>query len=315
MDAFNKYILQQEYNRLAELGDRLAKADQLLNWEAFRPIIKDLHRNDSEQGGRPNVDEVVMVKLLVAQQWIGLSDEEAEREAVDRLSLRLSFRRFLGYPERVPDSTTIWLFRERLAETGTDKLVWAELQRQLDEAGLRVRKGVAQDASFITADPGQSSSGKPRGGDALTRRSRDGCWAKRLRESVFGYKMHVKTDLDLGLIRAVDATSASVHDSRVDLSLPGEVVIRDEGYFGVQPRGWDASMRRGVRGHPLGLRDRLRNSRIGSKRRPVERVFAVLKRVFWSERVVVSSVPRVRVKMVFSCFCFDLLQLWTLGVA
>jgi IS5 family transposase len=309
MDAFNKYILQQEYRKLAKLGDRLAKADQLLNWEAFRPIIHDLYRNDSELGGRPNADEVVMVKLLVAQQWYGLSDEEAEREAVDRLS----FRRFLGYPERVPDSTTIWLFRERLAKTGKDKLIWAELQRQLDEKGLKVRKGVAQDASFITADPGQNNS-KPRGDDALTRRSRDGTWAKRLRESVFGYKVHVKTDIDLGLIRAVDATSASVHDSRVDLSEPGEVVYRDKGYFGVEPRGWDATMRRGVRGHPLGLRDRLRNNRIGSKRRPVERVFAVLKRVFLSGHVLVTSLPRVRVKMVFSCFCFDLLQLWTLGV-
>jgi IS5 family transposase len=310
MDAFNKYILQQEYHKLAKLGDRLAKADQLLNWEAFRPIIKDLYRNDSEQGGRPNADEVVMVKLLVAQQWYGLSDEEAEREAVDRLS----FRRFLGYPERVPDSTTIWLFRERLAETGMDKLIWAELQRQLDERGLRVRKGVAQDASFITADPGQSSS-KPRGGGALTRRSRDGDWAKRLRESFFGYKVHVKTDLEHGLIRAVAVTSASVHDSRVDLSLPGEVVYRDKGYFGVEPRGFDATMRRGVRGHPMGLRDRLRNNRIGSKRRPVERVFAVLKRVFRSGRVLVTSLSRVRVKLVFSCFCFDLLQLRTLGVA
>jgi len=73
-------------------------------------------------------------------------------------------------------------------------------------------------------------------------------------------------------------------------------------------------MRRGVRGHPLSLRDRLRNNRIGSKRRPVERVFAVLKRVFWVGHVLVTSLPRVRVKLVFSCFCFDLLQLWTLGV-
>jgi IS5 family transposase len=66
-----------------------------------------------------------MVKLLVIQQWYGLSDEEAEHEAVDRLS----FRRFLGYPGRVPDSTTIWLFRDRLAKTGKDREIWAELQR------------------------------------------------------------------------------------------------------------------------------------------------------------------------------------------
>jgi IS5 family transposase len=73
-------------------------------------------------------------------------------------------------------------------------------------------------------------------------------------------------------------------------------------------------MRRGVRGHPLGVWDRLRNSRIGSKRRPVERVFAVLKRVFWSGHVLVATLPRVRVKMVFSCFCFNLLRLGSLGV-
>ena len=91
-------------------------------------------------------------------------------------------------------------------------------------------------------------------------------------------------------------------------------MYRDKGYFGAVPRGWDATMRRGVRGHPLGLRDRLRNARIGSKRRPVERVFAVLKRVFWAGHVLVTTLPRVRVKMVFSCFCFNLVQLGSLGV-
>jgi len=35
--------------------------------------------NRSEQGGRPNIDEVVMVKLLVLQQWHGLSDPELEK--------------------------------------------------------------------------------------------------------------------------------------------------------------------------------------------------------------------------------------------
>jgi IS5 family transposase len=64
----------------------------------------------------------------------------------------------------------------------------------------------------------------------------------------------------------------------VDLSEPGEAVYRDKGYFGVEPRGFDATMRRGVRGHPLCEADKARNRRIGLKRRPVERVFAVVKR-------------------------------------
>jgi IS5 family transposase len=233
---------------------------------------------------------------------------ELEKQALNRLD----FQSFLGYPEQPPDYSTVWSFRKRLAATGTDKLLWAELQRQLDEKGLRVRKGVAQDASIIEADPGPS--GKPRGDDALTRRSRDGDWALRLKAAFSGFKLHVKTDLDLGLIRAVEATSASVHDSRVDLSEPGEVVYRDKGYFGVAPRGFDAAMRRGVRGHPLGDADRLRNRRIGLKRRPIERTFAVVKRVFNGGRVLVTSLPRVRVRLVFSCFCFNLLQLCSLSV-
>jgi IS5 family transposase len=309
MDSFTSYILRQAYEKVKGKGDRLAKIESAVNWERFRPIVKAMYTNDTERGGRPNVDEVLMMKLLVIQQWIGLSDPELEKQALNRLD----FQHFLGYPEQPPDYSTVWSFRERLASTRTDELVWRELQRQLDMKGLKVRKGVAQDASIIEVDPGSSS--KPRGGDALTRRSRDGDWAKRLRESFFGYKLHVKTDLDHGLIRAVEATPASVHDSRVDLSLPGEVVYRDKGYFGVQPRGFDATMRRGVRGHPLCEADKARNRRIGSKRRPIERTFAVIKRVFNGGRVLVTSLPRVRVKLVFSCFCFDLLQLWTLGVA
>ncbi len=310
MDSFTSYIFRQAYEKVKGKGDKLAKIKQAVEWERFRPIIKTMYTNDTPRGGRPNTDEVVMMKLLVLQQWYGLSDPELEKQALNRLD----FQSFLGFPEQPPDYSTVWSFRERLAETGRDLEVWDELQRQLDAKGLRVRKGVAQDASIIEADPGQSS-GKPRGDAALTRRSRDGAWAKRLRESFFGFKLHVKTDLGFGLVRAVAVTSASVHDSRVDLSEPGEVVYRDKGYFGVEPRGFDASMRRGVRGHPLGEADKARNRRIGSKRRPVERVFAVIKRVFNGGRVLVTSLPRVRVKLVFSCFCFNLLQLWTLGVA
>jgi IS5 family transposase len=65
--------------------------------------VAGLYRNDGPQGGRPNVDEVMMVKLLVPQQWYGLSDPELERQAADRIS----FQHFLGYPESIPDATTV----------------------------------------------------------------------------------------------------------------------------------------------------------------------------------------------------------------
>jgi IS5 family transposase len=81
--------------------------------------------------------------MLVLQAWYGLSDPKLEHQAADRFS----FRRFLGYPEQIHNAITVWLLRERLAETCRDKEAWAKLQPQLDAKGLRVRKGVAQDAN------------------------------------------------------------------------------------------------------------------------------------------------------------------------
>ena len=75
----------------------------------------------------------------------------------------------LGTTETVPDSTTIWKFRERLAEKGVDKEAWAEMQRQLDAMNLKVQKGVMQDATFITADPGHAKADTPRAIESKTR--------------------------------------------------------------------------------------------------------------------------------------------------
>jgi len=52
-----------------------------------------------------------------------LPDPELERQVTDRIS----FRKFLGFPDNIPDYSTVWYFRERLAETGKDKEVWKEL--------------------------------------------------------------------------------------------------------------------------------------------------------------------------------------------
>jgi len=62
-----------------------------------------------------------MVRLLVLQQWHGLSDPELERQVADRLS----FRKFIGFSEDIPDYSTVWYFRERLAKTGKDRAIWA----------------------------------------------------------------------------------------------------------------------------------------------------------------------------------------------
>ena len=304
MQSLIDYAINEEYAKVKRLGDRLADIEPLIDWEAFRLIIVDMFDNRSEKGGRPNIDEVVMIKMLVIQQWYGLSDPELERQATDRIS----FRRFLGFPDVIPDKSTIWTFRERLIQTGKEREIWSELQRQLESMGLEVKQGTIQDATFITADPGHAKADKPRGDKAQTRRSRDGTWAKKNSKSYFGYKLHSKMDTDHGLIRDVETTTASVHDSQIDLSKEGEVVYRDKGYFGAPAKGYDATMERATRCHPLSIGNELRNKRISRKRSPGERPFAVIKTVFNAAYVRVTTVARVAVKMIFTAFAFDLYQ-------
>ena len=98
MDSFRSYMLRKAYQNVAKNGDKLAEVEPLIDWNAFTSIIQPMYSNQSPMGGRPNTDPVIMVKLLVLQQWYGLSDPELERQVDDRLS----FQRFLGFPRRPP---------------------------------------------------------------------------------------------------------------------------------------------------------------------------------------------------------------------
>ncbi|MCX6670019.1 MAG: transposase [Methanothrix sp.] len=252
MDSFATWILRGLYEKQGK--SRLSQISDLIDWVPIRHTLDEMY------------DNILMFKILILQQWFGLNDLEVERQMADRIS----FMSFLGFPDPIPDSRTVWLFKKRMEETGKDEMVWAELQRQLDAMGLQVRRGTIQDATFIEADHG--SSKKPRGEGAKIRRSRDGTWAKKGKKSYFGYKLHQKTDIDYGLIREIETTTAK----------------------------------------PLGELDKERNRLISILRSPGERPHAVIKRVFGAGRVLVTTVRRVQVKMMVTAFAFNLYQLCTL---
>ena len=304
MDSFTIWVLHGLSQKQAKT--RLSQISDLIDWMPIRQKLDEMYHNKGEKGGRPNCDVILMFKILILQQWFGLNDLEVERQMADRIS----FMSFLGFPNPSPDSRTIWLFKERMAETGMDKVVWAELQRQLDAMGLKVKRGTMQDATFIEADHG--SSNKPRGDEAKTRRSKDGTWAKKGDKTHFGYKFHQKTDIDYCLIREFATTTASLHDSQIDLSVEGEPVFRDRGYFGAKAKGIDFTMKRRTTEKPLEELDKERNRLISKVRSPGERPHAVIKRIFNSGRVLVTTVRRVSVKMMVTAFAFNLYQLCTL---
>jgi IS5 family transposase len=144
---------------------------------------------------------------------------------------------------------------------------------------------------------------------SLTRRSKDGGWTEKNSRSYFGYKLHTVQGVENDMIANYSVTTASLHDSQRDLSIPGIVNYKDKAYFGVESRGIDAAMDRAVRGHKLPIESIRRNLRITRKRSRGERPYSVMKRTFHGGHTFVTTVPRVRVKAMFMCLAHNLFQL------
>jgi len=320
-EDFDNFFIEERYKHVSKLGDRLEQVERLIDWESFRPIISQLYNNRSEKGGRPNIDEVVMLKVLVLQNWYNLSDEEMEFQIADRLS----FQHFIG-SATIPDYSTIWMFRERLKKSGLWKKVWEELQRQLEARNLQVKKGHVQDATFIESDLGKKRYAEEKRAEKegkeveytekqLDHIDTDSSFSIKSGQVHHGYKLSVKEDVDYQLIRDFETVTASQHDATIEqIGKEDIAAYRDKGYFGTPiPSGVkDFTMDRAVRGRPLTREQKERNREISRVRAPGERPFSVIKTVFKGFKTRYKRIGRVNIQSMFSCFAYDLYQLFTL---
>ena len=64
MESLVDFALQERYKQVKDLGDRLGELATLIEWEPFREIVGELYTNTTEYKGRPNIDVVLMIKLI-----------------------------------------------------------------------------------------------------------------------------------------------------------------------------------------------------------------------------------------------------------
>jgi IS5 family transposase len=221
------FDLDERYERLTRLGDPLVRIQQVVDWEAFRPRLECLRdKPRKSNAGRKPYDAVLMFKGLVLQHRYHVSDERIEYQIRDRYS----FSRFLGLlPEdRVPDATTVWLFREALAKENAVQELFRAFNQRLERRGFIARKGQIIDASIVSA-PKQRNSREEN--DALKRgetpeawkdkpaklrqKDTEARWTKKHAKSYYGYKNHVSVDAAHKRVRRYAVTDAAVHDSQV----------------------------------------------------------------------------------------------------
>jgi len=264
-------------------NDRLDKLLGLVKWYRFEKILSKLR--DESSAGRPAYGPLLMFKALLLQSLYGLSDAELE----DALNDRLSFRRFVGLSleEAVPDHSTLCRFRNMLVEAKLLDKLFAELDKQLDAAGMILRRGTMLDATVI-----ETTASRPPFGDKDAKPiDPDAAFVRRQGKSgsSYGYKAHVAVDQHSGLIRKVITTPANVNDTTpADLLICGDerAVLADAAYHtharedALKARSIKPRLMRRPNKHHKQLSPRLQklNNLIARQRSAVETTFATLKR-------------------------------------
>jgi IS5 family transposase len=226
----------------------LAQIEAILPWQELLAAIEP-HYPKGGGRGRPPIGLERMLRMYIAQNCFGLSDEAMEDAIYDSQAIR----RFVGIDlgrEAAPDATTLLKFRRVLHEQRLTEAIFATINAHLAAKGLMLRQGTVVDATLIAAP--SSTKNRTRSRDPEMHQTRKG------NQWYFGMKAHIGVDADSGLVHTVVGTAANVSDvTQASQLLHGEErdVFADAGYQGVDKRkevqgkdvNWHVAMRPGKR--------------------------------------------------------------------
>lgn len=263
----------------------LAELDAVTPWVDLEKTVTPFYPSSGGRG-RPPMGLTRMLRMYVAQQCFGLSDEGIEDALYDSQAIR----RFVGIDlnrESAPDATTLLNFRHLLESHELTESIFNTINGHLAEKGLLLREGTIVDATLIAAPP--STKNKDGKRDPEMHQSKKG------KQWYFGMKAHIGVDAQSGLVHTVIGTAGHVSDvTQAQALLHGDEtdVFADAGYQGVEKREeslecpvtWHVAMRpsqrRALPATPLGSPlERLEHTK-ASIRAKVEHPFHVVKNLF-----------------------------------
>jgi transposase, IS5 family len=324
MSQMGFFDADKRLSMLSAKGDPLASISALVPWEQFRGDIEAVVLTADEakksNAGRKPIDALVLFRMLVLQSLYNLSDEQIEYQVRDRLS----FTRFLGlgFEASIPDGTTLWLLREKLAKAGLIAKLFERFGQHLEARGYIARGGQMIDATIVPVPRQRNSrdeneqvkAGRPpkdweRKPAKNRQKDKDARWTKKHGRSLFGYKNHVNADARHKLIRDYEVSAASVHDSQEfdDLLNKGNTssdVYADSAYRSAEieqklkARGFRSRIhKRGRRNRPLSEAETEANHRKSKVQARIEHVFGAQENAPGGRLVRTIGIVRAKVKI------------------
>jgi len=207
----------------------LGEIDAVTPWSALIAEVEPFYPK-GEGPGRPPVGLERMLRMYIAQQCFGLSDEGIEDAIYDSHAIR----GFVGVDlarGAAPDATTLLKFRRLLEAHQLTERIFAAINVHLAAKGLLLREGTVVDATIIAAP--SSTKNQSEGRDPEMHQTRKG------KQWHFGLKAHIGVDANSGLIHTVVTTPANVNDvTQAHRLLHGDekYAFGDAGYQGVEKR-------------------------------------------------------------------------------
>ena len=126
----------------------LRELDRLVSFDFIYDKVSDLYSST----GRPSVDPVVLIKMLLIGYLYSI---DSERRLEQEITVNIAYRWFLGIDldERVPDHSTISQLRRRKFDgTSVFRDVFDEIVRKCIETGLVSGKLLMTDSTHIRAN-------------------------------------------------------------------------------------------------------------------------------------------------------------------
>jgi len=207
----------------------LTEIEAITPWAELERTVAPFYPSSGGRG-RPPIGVLRMLRMYVAQQCFGLSDEGIEDALYDSQSIR----RFVGIDlsrESAPDATTLLKFRRLLESHQLTESIFNAINAHLAKKGMLLREGTIVDATLIAAPP----STKNREG----KRDEEMHQTKKGQQWYFGMKAHIGVDAQSGLVHTLIGTAANVSDvTQAQALLHGDETqaFGDAGYQGVEKR-------------------------------------------------------------------------------
>jgi IS5 family transposase len=244
---FGNFLYDQKVSR----DHFLRKLNEIVDWDRFTKRLLSYYKGKGQVGQAPYDPTLILKMLLLSYLW-NVSERMIEELAKDSLSVGLFLE--IGANERVPDHSTLTLFKNRLVQNAGMKVyeeLFNEIIKVAQEKGVKFGKLQIVDSVHLVADVNITKD-RQRQKEGKPPHDKDAHWgakgdkvvetahgSERKTEYYYGYKDQVSLNGETGLVTSVIPGRADDYDGHkfqklvekdLKKGIEIEAVAADKGY-------------------------------------------------------------------------------------